>query len=227
MSNNLQNTIVLAAGLSLFIGLPLSATVQASSKGAERRVYEVQIDKKPAGTYTLDLQDTSDGVDLQSRCDVDYRFLVFHYKYRYRGHEVWKGSKLNSFESDCLDDGKHISISVQPSANALSLSVNGKARTLPADVLTSSYWRLPLDRPPAGQFLEVDSGRVFKAQLEPAGSERLSIGDQSHQCKRFHVKGEDSGDLWYDEENRLVRQVSDSDGHATVVQLKEVHRTQE
>src|SRR6185437_367068 len=71
MSNNLQNTIVLAAGLSLFIGLPLSATVQASSKGAERRVYEVQIDKKPAGTYTLDLQDTSDGVDLQSRCDVD------------------------------------------------------------------------------------------------------------------------------------------------------------
>jgi hypothetical protein len=224
MSHNLPQTIALAAGLSLFIGLPLSATVGASSSGIEQRVYEVRIDNKPAGTYTLDLQETPDGVDVKSHCNVDYRFLVFHYKYRYSGHEVWKGSKLNSFESDCLDDGKRILVTVQPSANALSLSVNGKTSTLPADVLTSSYWRLPLDRAPAGQFLEVDSGRVFKAQLEPAGSERLAIGDQSHQCKRFHVKGEDSGDLWYDEENRLVRQLSDSDGHATVVDLKKIER---
>src|SRR5262249_13675627 len=161
---------------------------------------------KPAGIYTLKLQDTADGVDVQSQCDVDYRFLLFHYRYRYRGHEVWKGSKLASFESDCLDDGKSIRIKGQPGTNSFSLSVNGKTSALPLDVLTSSYWRLPPNRQPGGQFLEVDSGRLFKAQLEPAGSEGLTVGDQNLQCKRYRLKGEDSGDLWYDEENRLVRQ---------------------
>lgn len=214
--------------LSLFVG-GVSFSVLAchaaggSPTATEKRVYDVLIDNKPAGSYTLVLRQSSDGVlDVQSQAAVDFPFFLHHYKYSYNGHEVWKGDQLSAFDSTSNDDGKACTVHAAKQNDEMHVKTNGKDRLMPRDVVTSSYWRLPVQS--AGkkevQFLEVDTGEVFKAVFNRLGDERLAIADKGENCQHYKLSGDDKTELWYDGSQRLVRQSSKDQGHTTVIQLK-------
>lgn len=193
--------------------------------GTQKRIYEVRIDDKPAGNYQLKIINHGKDIDVTSDCEVNHRVLVFHYHYKYRGHEQWTADAVMAFESESDDNGKHCTITASAGARGLELKVNGKTLSAGADTLTSSYWHLPrpADRISA-KYLEVDSGRVFNADMVRVGDEPIKIGDRLEVCHHYKLSGGDSGDLWYDSEYRLVRQTSSDSGHKTTVQLQAIER---
>jgi hypothetical protein len=215
-----------AAIFALAITNTSNAYCLPATDGTEKRIYEVRIDDQPAGNYQLKIVTHGKNVDVTSDCEVSHRVLVFHYHYKYHGHEQWTGNTVTAFDSQSDDNGKHCSISAHSSANGIKLTVNGKARNIDGATLTSSYWHLPkapFDRLQA-KYLEVDSGRTFDAELSRLGEEPLKIGDHSEVCQKYNLKGGDDANLWYDSEDRLVRETSSDSGHKTTVQLKSIDR---
>jgi hypothetical protein len=222
--SNTFRICTLSAALTVFAFFQstVSSAGNAQPAGTEQRFYDVRIDRKPAGAYQLKLEDSGSRTDLTSMCDIDYHVLIFRYRYTYRGHEHWKGSRLEGMDSLTNDDGKRCALSVQAGDGGLLCTLNGKQQHLPETILTSSYWRLQPSLDKESQFLEVDSGRLFTARLEWLGTQTLTIGGRPQACKHFRLSGGDDGELWYDSSDRLVRQTSNSDGHATEVVLQRV-----
>jgi hypothetical protein len=202
-----------------------AADAPADKRANEKRVYDVFVDDKPSGQYQLQFVDTPGATDVTSDSEVNTKVLFVHYKYVYHGHEVYQSKHLQSFDSNCDDGGKHIVVTAQRSGDKLTLKVNGKAQdTMDGATLTSSYWFLP--EPGKDQFdekyLEVDSGRLFNAHLQLIGEEPIKIGDRTEVCKHYRLTGGDKDDLWYDKENRMVKQTEMDQGHHTRMQARSI-----
>lgn len=194
----------------------------ASKSTTETRRYDINIDGKPAGNYTLVISLLPDGgVNVQSQASVRKRVLIFSYSYDYRGHEVWKNDHLTALESHSQEDGKPSDIAIAADSEGLKVKVNSRKQSITSlDTLPSSYWHLVGQDKPSHKFVEVDSGRVFTANLQAVGDERLKTADGYENCHHFKLTGGDTADLWYDTTGRLVRQTSVDDGHHTEVMLK-------
>jgi hypothetical protein len=207
-----------------FLASALSASSAAAST-SEKRTYEVRTDGKPSGHYVLKITDKPEGIDVVEDCEVDTKLLLIHYQYIYHAHEVWNARRLVSFESKRDDNFKHCVLSAQPNADKLQLTVNGKpSRTIDGDIITSSYWFLP--NPGSESFtrryLEIDTGRIYDAHLALIGTEPIQVGDQKLSCRHYKLTGGDQEDLWYDDQERLVRQSEIDAGHHTIIQLQSI-----
>jgi hypothetical protein len=223
MTCRFQTILRLWAALTFIFGLNAFGAEANSANSTEVRSYQVRIDNKPAGKYTLTLVSQGPSVDVDSSCDVDDRILFFHYRYKYRGHEKWQGSKLVELSSDSTDSGKRCRVSFIRTAKGPVLSVDGEKRPVDGELLASSYWNLPNRSTDfVAQYLEVDSGRIFAGHFKFVDNEALYIGQRKVMCKRYRISGGDDGEVWYDSDNRLVQQSSDSDGHRTLVSLQEI-----
>jgi len=196
---------------------PVNADPAAVS---ERREYDVLIDNKPAGHYQLQFTRADQSTDVRSACDIEYHFLVFHYRYKYRGHEQWQAGALQSLESECNDDGKRSAIVAKRAGSQFDVSVNGHTRQEPIDLRTSSYWTAPPSQDFNGNFLEVDTGKLMHVRFQFIDAQNLQLGHRQVACRHYKLTGEDPGEAWYDDARRIiVRQISATDGHKTEVRL--------
>jgi hypothetical protein len=189
----------------------------------ERRDYDILIDNKPAGHYQLQFTRSTQATDVRSACDIDYHFLIFHYRYKYRGHEQWQAGTLQSLESECNDDGKRCAILAKRTSSQFDVTVNGQSRKEPSDLRTSSYWTAPPSQDFSGKFLEVDTGKLMNVRFQFEGADNLQCGQKEIACKRYKLTGDDPGEVWYDSaQHEIVRQISATDGHKTEVRLREI-----
>ena len=187
----------------------------------QTRHYDVKVDGKPGGSYTLVIATTGDTIDVTSDCTVHHKVLLFNYDYKYHGHETYKENQLNTFNSNGDDSGKHFDIALKRSPdNNLAYTINGKNGTTSGDTLLSSYWSYPSTEPAKEgyKFFEVDSGRMFKLKFKQLGNETLTIAGKPTLCRHVELTGGDDGELWY-ADNRMVRQSSNVLGHKTVIEL--------
>ncbi|HEY9775994.1 MAG TPA: DUF6134 family protein [Planktothrix sp.] len=216
---------VAIALIALLLTVLRAPNVEAVSNGVERRIFEVRTDGKPSGHYEFQLNEKGSATDVVEDCDVNAKLLVLHFQYKYHAHEAWKSNRLVSFDSKRDDNFKHCVLSVQSTGDKLSMTVNGKTpHTVDGDIITSSYWFLP--NPGSEKFsrryLEIDTGRIYDAESVLVGSESIQVGDQKLNCKHYKMTGGDSEDLWYDEQNRLVRQSEIDAGHRTIITLQSI-----
>ena len=105
------------------------------------------------------------------------------------------------------------------------VQANGQERNVPLDVWTTSVWQLP----PAAYrnnkvtLLSCCTGVEKQSRLEYVGAEQTKVAGQVqllHALPR-HERG--LHDLWYDAQERVVRDEWMSGGHHTVLELKGVH----
>lgn len=222
MSNSIKFKVAIASFASL-LAFALTNSSYASAS-TQTRHYDVKVDGKPGGNYTLVVANNGDTTDVTSDCTVHHKVLLFNYDYKYHGHETYKNNQLSAFSSTCDDSGKHFIISLKRSAdNILAFTTNGKNGTTSGDTLLSSYWQYPQSEADKDgyRFFEVDSGRTFKAKFKQLGNETLTIAGHPTQCRHVEVVGGDDGELWY-ADNRMVRQSSSVLGHKTVIELAKV-----
>jgi hypothetical protein len=208
------------------LALATAGIAHAAPPPQETRVFRVNVDQKPAGEYRMDIRQEGDNATMTATADVKVRIFLASYVYTYRGSEVWKGDRLARFDSNTVDDKKHLSVTAWAEGTALNVRANGQERLASPDVWVTTYWRLP-----AAKFrnqnvflLDGDTGRDLAATLRFVGMENTPVAGQMVQCAHWRVAGAMQAELWYDGYDRLVRQETIEDGHKTVLDLIQVRR---
>jgi hypothetical protein len=205
--------------------LVLSGGVAAAHAGdAEARVFHVTVDGKNAGSYTMTISAEKDGVvTMTGQAEIRVKYLrgLYTYKYSYSGEETWKDGRLQRFASRCNDDGKGFEVSAVSDGKELLLKVNGTESKAAAESWLTSYWRLPDAALRKGDLalLDADNGRPMTAKLKHVANEKLTLAGQEINCAHYRLSGGAEADLWFDAQERLVREEWMEDGHKTVLEL--------
>lgn len=209
--------LLLAAACLVTVG-----NAPASAADQERREFTILIDGKPSGTYHMTIRRQDDGsVVMSAQAEVRLSYVVYTYKYSYQGSEVWKDGRLRRLESTSRDGGRRSAVTAVAEGPKLRVMADGRERLIRSDVWTTTYWHLPdesrRNRPLF--LLDADTARDIEGTLRRVGTERLALAGQARDCPHYRLTGGVRVDLWYDDQDRLVRQESVEDGHKTVLEL--------
>ena len=203
---------------------PAGAAAQAAV-AAQIRDFAVLVDGKRSGTYRMAVyQYANGGVIMQGQADVRVRYLIFDYSYTYRGRETWHNQQLVGLESQSDDGGQRNQVSAAPDGKALRVVVNGQTRPRSLQVWTSSFWRLPQGSAAeiGVRMLDVDNGNEVAAMLRFVEPARFTLGPDTRNCRHYRLSGGSEAELWYDDEQLLVRQETVEEGHKTVLALTRI-----
>ncbi len=214
-------------GLLLISLLIAAASAPCLAADQETRDFSVKIDRKPAGSYRMTIARRDDGSQVMSgRASVKLSYLIYTYRYSYQGTEVWKNGQLAQLQSTSNDDGKRSSVTAVSSGAVLQVRANGSPKTVPADAWTTTYWRLPEARlrNHAITLLDADTGKELHGTLQFVGTQQLAAAGQTQNCSHYRLSGDLQVELWYDAQERLVRQEAVEDGHRTLLELLQIIR---
>jgi hypothetical protein len=218
------------AGLTTALGLMIAAagfwlldSPQARAADNETRNFSISVDGKTAGDYQMTILRQADGsVIMTARSDVKVTVLAIPvYTYAYRGREVWKDGQLQRFESVGKEKGKDFHILAVLDGSTLRVTSNGQEHRAGLDVWTTSCWQLPKVHQNGTPvvLLGCDTGAETNSQLQYLGAEKLTIAGQEMTCSHYRVAKDVPHDLWYDAQERLVRDEWVSGGHRSVVEM--------
>jgi hypothetical protein len=219
-------------GWLVYIGAALlvSPLAQATAANVEYRDFTLRVDNKRAGNYQIVITTQDDGTTVVScvaSVEVHKVLGLYKYTYSYRGTETWQGQRLTRLESSTNDNGTAFTVTAVADGTWLRVKVNRQERLSRLDVWTTSYWRLPEAkfRNGAVPLLDADTGRAIDGEMHYVGTTSLVIGGQPQNCARYRVTGKGIDvDVWYDAQERMVRQESVEQGVRTVIELTGLRR---
>jgi hypothetical protein len=203
----------------------------AAGPEVETRDFTVLVEGKPAGDVHMTIYKQEDG-SIILNCDLDVKVtikigpLTKNYTYSYRDREVWKGGRVQRFDSTCNDDGKRFDVNAVAEGDKLRLRVNTEERLVRGDVWLSSYWAMP-DKAKINQtvpIIDADTGRDLSAKVSFVGVEQRTVAGQPQKVNHFRLTGGVQMDLWYDVTGRLVAQDWVEDGRRMQVELNRLRR---
>jgi hypothetical protein len=210
------------------IGVFTWLTTLSFAAETEIRDFQVNVDGKRAGDYRMTIQRHSDGsLSMSGQANVNVSYLIYRYQYSYQGTEVWRSGRLLQLNSRAFDDGKNYTLQAVTQPDGLLIQANGHQFIERSPVWTTTYWQLPDPRirGPSLTLLDADTGRLLHGRLQAVGQESLRIAGYVQTCSHFTLSTDRSkADLWFDGEDRLVRQDSTEDGHRTVLALVRLQR---
>jgi hypothetical protein len=203
-------------------------SVSAARAGdVETRTFRISVDGKKSGEYKMFIQKQADGsLVLYAKSDVRVTILAVPvYTYTYEGKEVWKDGRLMHFQSKGKEKGKEFAIQADADSTAIRVVANGSAHSAILDVWTTSCWQLPPAkfRNHAVRMFGCDTGDDYASQLQYIGTEKITVAGQEMSCTHYRVNKDVPHDLWYDAQERLVRDEWVSSGHRTVLELTDMH----
>jgi hypothetical protein len=206
----------------------MAASPLSLAEEVETRDFAVMVDNKNAGAYRMTISRQEDGtVTMAAHAEVKLSYLVYTYKYCFQGSEVWKDGQLQQLKSITNDDGKKFNVTANLLGSDLRLTVNGNERWTRPDVWTTTYWQLapPKFRGEQVPLLDADCGNEITGTLSYVGSDVLNLLGRAQNCAHYKLTGGRlQVQLWYDAQQRMVRQESIEDGHKTILELAHLER---
>jgi hypothetical protein len=211
--------LVVGGFLFPFVGVTEAADV-------ETRDFAIQVDGKPAGNYHMVIQHQGNGVvTMSAQSEVLVSVLLLKvFSYSYRGQEVWKDGRLHHFESSGKENGKPFAVAADATSLGLRVKVNGREHTTLPDVWTTSFWHLPgaEQRNKGILLMGCDNGQERVSSLHFVSTDRAKVAGQEQTCAHYRVVRDVPYELWYDSQDRLVREEWMANGHRTVLELIKV-----
>jgi hypothetical protein len=228
------------------VAVAVSAATAAEPRTLERetREFKVSVDGKGRGQCTIEISRRDDGSDqMHIDAALSFNYVVYEYRYLSVGTEVWKDGRLVRLENMADYNGTKYVVRAKADQKGLRVTVNDQSSQVEPDVWVTSYWRLP-DRlaqiEPAGgsgvvptggrraarkggtvtiALLDSDKGVRRKGEVQRIGDETITVAGQRVTCTHFKIGGDVKVDVWYDGDQRLVRQETVESGHKTVMEL--------
>jgi hypothetical protein len=192
----------------------------------EVREFSVTIKNRPAGRYRMTINSQNGGVvTMTGEANVEFKQFLLRYKYFYRGTETWQNGRLVQLDSSSNDDGKAFTVSASAQQNSLRVVVNGRPHNTRPDVWTTTYWKLadPKFRNQAVPLIDADTGRDIEAQMRYVGANLITVAGQQLNCSHYQLSGGNLQiDLWYDAQERLVREQSVEQGQIMLLELQSI-----
>jgi hypothetical protein len=211
------------------VGLLTVSATRAAAVETEVRDFSIEVDGTGCGQYLMTITRQDDGtLSMQAQANLTIKAFLGSYRYSYQGTEHWRGGRLIQMTSQCNDDGTKYDLFAQADGQGLRVRVNGKERTCAGDVWTTSFWLLADKRfhNQNVQLLDCDTGKEFLGKLQYVGVKQIMVGSQNQNCQLFRVSGGPTAavDLYYDGDNRMVRQEFTEQGKRIVFHLRSVKR---
>ncbi len=213
--------------MALLALLALAGISLGRAADIETRDFNVLVDGKPTGEAHITIHTQADGSTVvTSDTDILVKLLIGHYRYAFRGREVWKDGRLVRLDSTCNDDGKLYVLAASAEGDRFRLKVNNQEKFVRGDVWLTSYWAEPTGRlNQEVALLDADTGRELASRVQQIGVEQRTIAGQNVNVTRYRATGKHGNtDLWYDGNNRLVRQEWTEDNHRMVLELIRLRR---
>jgi len=125
------------------------------------------------------------------------------YTFDSSGNEVWRGGHLVAASADTNDNGRLKHVTAHSSGDRLV--VDGPRGRVEAaqPVGTVNFWNF--DALSASVLVEPTSGRVYRVEISPAERESIKTMDRIVPARKYDVKGEIAGELWYADDGTWVR----------------------
>ncbi len=191
------------------------------------RAFKISIDGTERGTLTMQLTKRDDGTEtMRGQAELSFNFIVYKYRYSSSGTEVWKSGRLLRLANEADYNGDKYVVQASAQQQDLAIEVNGESQRTAADVWVTSYWREP-EPHKVGQKLslfDADKGRKLSGTLQRIGKEKLDLEKKTVNATRYQIRGDVEVDLWYDEDQRLMRQHSVESGHRALFELTQIIR---
>jgi YD repeat-containing protein len=218
-----QALVGVCVAAALLVGSP------ARAADVEIRDFTLWVDGKRGGEYHMTINRADDGsVSMTGQADVrlSFAFGLKVYTYTYRGTEVWKDNRLVRLDSSSDDDGKRFTVSAVPVNNGVRVTANGQEHMSRTDLWLTTYWHLPdpKQRNGALPLLDADTGKDINATLQYAGEGQLNLAGQARKVTRYRLTGGVQIELWYDDQERLVREDWVEDGRRCTLELARIRR---
>ncbi len=214
------------------IGLTLLACTTAVAQtpveqADEIRQFDVIVKDKLVGNVSIRISQAPSGsVTTSTDTSIEASFLFIKYRYEFHGKEIWQGDRLTQFDSQTDDNGTRSSIQAVVDSRGSRIDVLGKpSRSGPPLAMTENYWRLPTSSIEVGQFsiVEPDTGIPRTVRLQLVGPDSVAVEGREIACNHYRLTGEAAADLWFDGQNRLVRQQTVEQGYPTEQRLVRIH----
>jgi hypothetical protein len=214
--------------------LALLAMAAPALHGAERevRVFQIKIGNRPAGEHQLTITRQDDkSVTVQADARVTVSYLVYTYRYHYHGTEIWKKDRLNQLNSSANDNGTRYRVTAAAQGEGLHIWSNARNELIRGDVWTTTYWKLPdaRFRNQNVPLLDVDTGQELIGGLQFVETTSLTVAGQALECSHYRLTGNRpnggarlSVELWYDPQERLVREDSLEEGRHVILELTRI-----
>jgi hypothetical protein len=210
------------------VWLLLTAVVSARADDkTQTRTFAVTVDGKPAGRVQFRITDHgNDAQTVETHARVNTRIFFVRYTYEFDGTEEWKEGRLMKLESNANDDGTRMSVSAEAEGDQLMVRTKGWQNKLRWDVWTTTYWRLPAERfrkHGGVPLLDADTGNYLDGSLTFERNDKIDIAGKSVATSHYHIKAEGIDvHVWYDAEERLVRQTALEQRHLSVFTLTSI-----
>ena len=198
--------------------------VASVTKMSEVREFDILVDDKLAGTHRLSISSRGDVTTARIESDVKIDLIVYVYTYKFRATEVWREDRLAQIDVHCADGGKRTALTAKSDGVNCQVVLNGRQQVTDRSTMTTAYWRLPaaVDQQRAVSILDVETGIAKLGTIERIGRATLKVEDRPIACRHFNVTGSSPADLWFDDQDRLVRQKSVENGHPTELRLRRI-----
>ncbi len=213
-----------AAALIVLMSTAVAAVAQEPQiLRQEQREFQILVKEKPSGKSLVTIADRVDGsTAVTTDADVSVSWLFYTYHYSFHGVEVWNGTSLQQLVSSANDNGKKLSVRVKTDRDVAAIETGDQTAKTSTHITTSTgYWRLPPGEklPREIDIVDADRGNLSHAKLELVGDEMLVIQQEKIPARHFRLRGGIEADIWFDQQDRLVRQTSVEEGEATELRL--------
>ena len=190
----------------------------------ETRAFKILVDGKERGKLKMTVGRRDDHEIMTSEAEVRVNYFVYNYVYTSRGTEIWKAGRLRKFNNTANYNGKHYAVQAVAKENGLAVKVNGQERVAHPDIWLTSFWRLPAAkfRNQSVPLMDADKGHDIQGKLKYVGMSPINVGGKMQKCAHYRVTGGIEADLWYDQQDRMVRQESVESGHSTTMELTDI-----
>jgi Family of unknown function (DUF6134) len=215
--------VLVCAALS---SLEMSMSIAAAAE-KETRIFTIKVDGRPAGDYQMTISRPDDHTFMiDARANVFVSYFLVKYRYSYHGTEVWKDGRLVYLSSKTNDDSKQFEVLAQPDGENLRVRVNRTEHLIRPDVWTTTYWSLPPVQfgTQAVALLDCDTGKELRGTMQYMGMQQLTLPGEVQNCPHYRLTGGVQVELWYDAQQRLVREVAVDDGHQVLLELARIDR---
>jgi hypothetical protein len=208
---------------TLLVLLCGASSTQAQFK-SEHRVFSILVENHLSGTYTQTITTYGEGTtDFVGKSDTKVKVLGITFQHAFRGNERWKEGKLIHMANAINDNGTSHTLQVNADQGKLMVKVSGVERTAHLEAWSSSYWTLPSTdaRSKPSYMIDADTGIEYQVTWQNMGKDSLIVGKNRVACTHYRVSGNGmpTADVWFDENDRLVRRDGVRRGKPVVLML--------
>lgn len=163
------------------------------------------------GSYTNVVRRQSDGVAVTTSVDIEVKVVfVTARSIKADRSEYWSGDRLVRYESSTRKGGETIRVEGRSEGERFVIDGPQGSTTAPPSVMPTNAWsdRI-LD---ADVVMASETGRLYPTRISGGGRETIEIVGRSVSTRHFRMEADTVYDLWFDDQDRVVRFTTINDG---------------